>query len=143
MSDFTVYQYNPPSAVVTYCRDFLQPVDHMEDYLLFTVDRYQSILIVGDIDFDNLTYSDSRVYRFNYQPATGTLPSYYNMQSYGGIQSGRISNPYEVVCYGSYPGLPQLVERGGIVNAKALLVGLAVLTMYLLIRDLFKPLLRN
>lgn len=131
-------------------RDVLASSSTVDDYLFFRDSQYGYKLIVAEftnseIDFDNLTYTNCTIYSLSdvYETGPDIYGMYYELHKIGTLQHGSVTNPYGVLYYSSNPMTPTLIDRGGVYIETACFIGLCVLTLYILIRDLFSPILRR
>ena len=131
-------------------RDVLASSSTVDDYIFFRDGHYAYKLIVAEftnseIDFDNLTYTNCTIYSLSevYETGPDIYGMYYEFHKIGTLQSGSVTNPYGVLYYSSNPMTPTLIDRGGVYIETACFIGLCVLTLYILIRDLFSSILRR
>lgn len=131
-------------------RDILVSSSTLDDYLFFRDGQYSYKLIVSeftnsDIDFDTLTYTNCTIYGLSevHQTTPDNYGTYYEFHKIGTLQSGSVTNQYDVLYYSSNSMTPNLVDRGGVFLESSVLVSVVVLTLYIIIRDLFSPVLHH
>ena len=104
--NYTVARANISSSPLQYSRDLVAGT--FKDYLFFRVSDTEHYLIVGDISFDDYTFSDCDVYQI-VTLSIDPVGSYYSLSELH-HQSGSVANPYAAVVYGSAAELPHLVD---------------------------------
>lgn len=109
-----VYRYNYDSMCLQIARDFVS-LDSIQgkDYLFYPHHDYSFDLVVGDIDFDSMSWEDASLYRITTVPSTAGVSGYRALNLFHYHDSDSLSNPYNVVVYGSGDNMPHLVDRGG------------------------------
>lgn len=127
-------------------RDILGSYDNVSYYLFRSDDNTFRLLVAGEngsIDFSdwtNVTFEGCDTYTFIYDQSANHYYKYYKSASNG---SGSVLNPNYCVVYGSGDMMPSLVNRGGKNVQAALLVGLCVLFLYIVFRDIFRNVMRR
>lgn len=107
---YSVYDGNMSSTYVTYFKDILSGVDFTDNYVAFRSSNYEYIMVVGELTFENNTFSltgDGTIYTFN---TDGNYNSNYT------YDVDTISNftltPNNRILYSDLGSYPQLVSRG-------------------------------
>lgn len=127
-------------------RDILGSYDDATYYLFRSGDDTFQLLVAnenGTIDFSdwaNVSFEGCDTYTFIYDQSANHYYKYYKSAENG---SGSVLNPNYCVTYGSGEMMPSLVERGGKNVQAALLVGLCVLFLYIVCRDIFGNIMRR
>lgn len=131
-------------------RDVLVSSSTLDDYIFFRDGQYTYKLIVAEftnseIDFDNLTFTNCTIYTLGevHEQGIDIYGTYYDFHKVGSLQSGSVTNPHGVLYYSSNSMTPNLVDRGGVFLESSVLVSVVVLTLYIIIRDLFSPVLHH
>lgn len=147
---YSIVRGDIPSRPRDLARDILVSSSTLDDYLFFRDGHYSYKLIVAeftnsDIDFEDLTYTNCTVYSLSevHQTTPDNLGTYYEFHKIGTLQSGSVTNQYDVLYYSSDSMTPNLVDRGGVFLESSVLVSVVVLTLYIIIRDLFSPILHH
>lgn len=106
------------------------------EYIFFRTDDFQCRLIIGDIDFDAMTYEHCKDIRIGRQMGTANDGFYYcRVQT--SDAAGTVQNPDNVLVYGSADWLPHLVERSGLNVQAGCLLGVCCLALLLLCLRIF------
>lgn len=131
------------STALSIARDMASTSSIFDDYIFFKTGDYSYELIVGDIDFEHLTYSNASEYQIMRMIETNPQVSYYQCFRFATLSSGTIHNDAGVLVYSSDKASPQLVDRGGVYLESAILFSIVVLTLYLIINRIFDQVSRR
>lgn len=147
---YTIAQGDIGSRPREIARDVVASSSTLDDYIFFRSGQYTYTLIIADqpdsvLDFDTMHYTYCSIYMIGEVHVSGldVYGVYYDYHLAGSRQSGDIHNPNSVLYYSSDPLTPTLIDRGGVYLESSILVAVVVLTAYLIIRDLFAPIVRH
>lgn len=119
------------AQMVQIARDYLgDGLYSGQEYIFYRTGDFQCTLIVGDIDFDSMTYEHCKDIRIGRQTGTANDGFYYcRLQT--SDAAGTVQNPDNVLVYGSADYMPHLVERSGLDVQTGTLLGVSVLIIML------------
>ena len=109
-----VFRYNYDSMALQLARDFVS-MDSIgaQDYLFYPHHDYTYDLIIGNIDFENMSWTDATRYTITYVTQTSGVSGYRSIILNHAHDSDNLTNPYNVAVYGSGENMPHLIDRGG------------------------------
>lgn len=125
------------AQMVQIARDYLSDGLYSgQEYIFYRTSDFQCTLIIGDIDFDNMTYQNAKDIRIGRQVGTANDGFYYcRLQTSNA--AGTVQNPDNILVYGSVEGMPHLVERSGLDVQAGCLLGVCCLGLLLLCLRIF------
>lgn len=125
------------AQMVQLARDYLgDGLYSGEEYIFYRTGDFQCTLIVGDIDFDSMTYEHCKDIRIGRQTGMANDGFYYcRLQTSN--SAGTVQNPDNVLVYGSADDMPHLVERSGLNVQAGVLLGVCCLVLLLLCLRIF------
>lgn len=142
MANYSVYPGTVSGQPLQLGRDLVSSGISTPHYLFFRGGEYDYYMIIGDLEYNNgsFSFTDADVYQYNY---AHTQQNQYYYAMYLRRESGSVSNPYSATLYSDLGSFPQLLDRGGVTLEASILFSVVLLTLYIVIRDLFFPLLHR
>lgn len=133
-----VFRYNYDVSALQLARDFVA-LDSIggKSYLFYPNHDYSYDLIVGDIDFNTMSWTDATRYTITTVTPSGSIRGYLALNVSHYHDADNITNPYGVAVYGSGENMPHLIDKGGVSIEIALLLAVIVAFLSLVCVRLF------
>lgn len=133
-----VFRYYYDSMALQLARDFVS-MDSIggKDYLFYPHHDFTYDLIIGDIDFENMSWSDASRYTITFVGQTAGVSGYRAINLVHAHDADNLTNPYNVAVYGSGENMPHLIDRGGVSIEIALVISVVVAFLVLLCLRIF------
>lgn len=125
---YNVYEGNISTTYVTFFEDIANNISIDDDYVVFRSGQYEYLMVVGDIDYKNNSFtSGSEVTVYEISTNNTNYNNYYQYEVRK--ENGFSLTSGSALIYSNLGGYPNFIERGDIFELSSfiiLLVGLLV-----------------